>query len=337
MNAAERVVRAIDGLQQRSEPVAFVVGVVKKFGDDRGTMLSALLTYYGFMALFPMLLLATTILGYVGNRTIENSIIGQTLRQFPVYGEQIGRDAAHPLTGNVFGLVFGLLGLLYGSLGIAQSGQHAMSQIWNVPGVLRPGFIPRLGRSMLLYLTMAAAMLLSAAASVTVTIAGRGFVVRVLALLAALVINVVLYVGVFRVLTPREIALRDLVVGAVLGGVGYTILLTVGTALVQHQLRHAQAVYGQFGFVLGLIGWIYLVAQITLYAAEVNVVRERRLWPRGIVQPPLTDADKRVLHDIARQEERRPEQRVGVGFGPDAPAEAGRDADHSEPRKDPDH
>lgn len=331
MNPAERVVRGIDRLQQRFEPVAFLVGVVKKFGDDRGTMLSALLTYYGFMSLFPLLLVATTILGYVGNATIQDSIVGETLRQFPVYGEQIGRDAAHPLTGSVAALVFGLLGLLYGSLGIAQSGQHAMAQIWNVPGVARPGFFPRLGRALLLYLTVASGMLLTAAASVTVTMAGRGTVVRVLALLASVVMNIALYLGVFRVLTPREIALRDLVLGAVIGGVGYTILLTVGTALVQHQLRHAQAVYGQFGFVLGLIGWIYLVAQISLYAAEVNVVRERHLWPRGIVQPPLTDADKRVLHDIARQEERRPEQRVGVGFGPDAPVEAGRDADHPEP------
>jgi uncharacterized BrkB/YihY/UPF0761 family membrane protein len=88
----------------------------------------------------------------------------------------------------------------------------------------------------------------------------------------------------------------------------------VGTALVQHQLRHTEALYGQFGFVLGLIGWLYLVAQITLYASEINVVLARRLWPRSILQPPLTGADERVLSAIALQEERRPEQNVDVAF-----------------------
>jgi uncharacterized BrkB/YihY/UPF0761 family membrane protein len=122
----------------------------------------------------------------------------------------------------------------------------------------------------------------------------------------------------FRVLTPRQIGWRDLLVGAAVAGVAYTVLLTVGTALVQHQLRHAQAVYGQYGFVLGLIGFLGLVATLTLYAAELNVVRRRRLWPRSIVQPPLTPADRKVLADIARQEERRPEEDVAVNFRPEA-------------------
>ncbi|MBV8951936.1 MAG: YihY/virulence factor BrkB family protein, partial [Actinobacteria bacterium] len=136
MNPAERAVRKLDDLQQRAKPLAFVIGVVKKYGDDRGTMLSALLTYYGFMSLFPFLLVATTVLGFIGNKTIENGLIGQTLQQFPVYGQQIGRNAVHPLRGSAVGLAFGLLGLLYGSMGVAQGGQHAMAEVWSVPGVL---------------------------------------------------------------------------------------------------------------------------------------------------------------------------------------------------------
>jgi hypothetical protein len=84
--------------------------------------------------------------------------------------------------------------------------------------------------------------------------------------------------------------------------------------LVQHNLRHAQALYGHYAFVLGIISWLYLVALISLYAAETNVVLSRRLWPRSIVQPPLTKADERVLGDIARQEVRRVEQQVRVGW-----------------------
>jgi uncharacterized BrkB/YihY/UPF0761 family membrane protein len=127
-------------------------------------------------------------------------------------------------------------------------------------------------------------------------------------------LDVVLAMGVFRILTPRSIASHDLVPGAVVAGLGYAMLLTAGTGLVQHQLRHAQVLYGPFAFVLGLLGWLYLVAQLSLYAAELNVVRARRLWPRSVVQPPLTPADEDVLEDIARQEERRPEQHVEVDF-----------------------
>lgn len=310
--------RGVDNWQQRHRATAFAFAVFKKFGDDRGSMLVVTLAYYGFMSLFPMLLVVTTILGFVGNQRLDQSVIGSTLKQFPVYGEQIGRNVPHPLHGSVPGLVLGLLGLFYGSLGVAQAAQHAMAQIWNVPGVVRPGFVPRMARALMLFVTLGLALAAGAGLSAVVTAAGRGAVFRLLAVLVELAFNIGVTVVAFRVLTPRQIAWRDLLVGAGVAGVAYTVLLTVGTALVQHQLRHAQAVYGQYGFVLGLIGFLGLVATLTLYAAELNVVRRRRLWPRSIVQPPLTVADRKVLADIARQEERRPEEDVAVSFHPEA-------------------
>jgi YihY family inner membrane protein len=318
VNPLERAVRRLDRAQQRSPAVAFGFAVVKKFGDDRGSSLAAQLAYYGFMALFPLLLLLTTILAFVVDASVEDNIIATTLKQFPVIGQQIGREASHPLTGSGLGLLVGVAGLLYGSLGLAHAAQHAMAQVWNVPGVVRPGFLPRLVRSLLFFSVAGAAMALSTGLSGMATLTGRGAGWRVVFLLATVALDVALYLAVFRVLTPAEVATRDLVIGAAAGGIAYSVLLMVGTALVQHQLRHAQAVYGQFAFVLGLTSWLYLVAQLSLYAAEVNVVRARRLWPRSVVQPPLTDADQDVLRDIARAEERRPEQRVSVGFEPQA-------------------
>ncbi|MDQ1417894.1 MAG: hypothetical protein QOF81_3507 [Acidimicrobiaceae bacterium] len=314
MNPVERFIRGIDGWQQRTRGVNVVFAVIKKFGDDRGSSLAAMLAFYGLLALFPLLLVLTTILGFIGNQRLESGVVGSTLSQFPVYGQQIGHNVSHPLQGSTIGLTVGLLGLLYGSLGVAQAGQHAMAQIWNVPGVVRPGFVPRLVRSLLLFGAMGAGMAASAVVSGVITGSGRGIAERLLAVLTAATLNVGLYFVVFRLLTPRQIATRHLAAGAAAGGIGYTILTTGGTALIQHQLRHAQAVYGQYGFILGLIGWLYLVSTVTLYAAEANVVVTRRLWPRSIVQPPLTDADRRVLSDIAQQEERRPEESVDVGF-----------------------
>ncbi len=332
VNPIERAVRVFDRAQQRSRWGGLVFGVVKKYGDDRGPALAALLTHYGFMSLFPLLLILTTILGFIGNARIEHSVVGSALKQFPVYGQQLG-DVAHPLSGSTLGLAFGLFGLLYGALGAAQSAQHAMAQVWNVPGVVRPGYGPRLGRGLVFFGALGFGIALPAALAGVATANDQRMVTRVALSSAGLLVNVSLYVLAFRILTPKIIATRDLVPGAVIGGVGYTLLVTAGTALVQHQLRHAQVVYGQFGFVLGLIGWLYLVSQLSLYAAELNVVRSRRLWPRSIVQPPLTDADQRVLHDIAHQEERRPEQRVGVGFGPDAGEQAADDANEPPPQR----
>ncbi len=146
-----------------------------------------------------------------------------------------------------------------------------------------------------------------------------------LGFVALVAVNVALFLAAFRVLTPAAVSTRALRPGAVTGGIGYSILLTLGTALVQHQLKHAQAVYGQFGFVLGLMAWLALVAQLTVYAAELNVVVDRHLWPRGIAKPP-TDADDRVLRDLAHEQTRREDEKVAVGFAPDPVADAIRDA-----------
>jgi YihY family inner membrane protein len=310
----------IDRTQRRTPVLGLPFAVVKKFGDDRAAALAAQLTYYGFLSLFPLLLILTTILGFIGNESVSDGVIGSTLAQFPVFGEQIGKNAAHPISGNGLGLIFGILVLLYGALGSAQAAQHAMAQVWNVPGVARPGFFPRLARGLLFFTALGVGMGITTALSALVTAQSQGSVARVLSFLAVLGLNMALYLVVFRILTPNRVSTHALVPGAVLGGIGYSLLLSLGTALVQHQLRHAQAVYGQFGFVLGLMGWLYLVSQLSLYAAELNVVVARRLWPRGVTAP-LTDADKQVLRALVHQEERKVEERVTVGFVPEAAAD----------------
>ena len=314
MNPIERVVRSVDEAQQRNGPAGFVFSVVKKFGDDRGPQLAALLAYYGFLSLFPALLIITTVVGFVGNEKVVGTVVGSILGGLPVFGEQIGDDATQPLEGSVVGLTLGVLFLLYGALGVAQAGQHAMAQVWNVPGVVRPGFFPRLLRSLAFALLMAAGIAVVTAVSTAGTLGDAGVAWRALSLVIQAVLTAGLYLAVFRVLTPKTIPTQSLLPGAAVGGVGYSILLVAGAALVENQLDQSQQLYGQFALVLGLLGWLYLVATVSLYAAEVNVVIQRRLWPRSIVQPPLTDADEQVLADIARQEERRPEQQVVVDF-----------------------
>jgi uncharacterized BrkB/YihY/UPF0761 family membrane protein len=146
------------------------------------------------------------------------------------------------------------------------------------------------------------------------SLGGHSLLVGLANLAASAAVNAALFLVAFRVLTPRQVPTGQLLVGAVVAGVLFTLLQAVGGYLVGHNLKHAQAVYGFFAVVLGLMSWLFLSAQVTLYGAEVNVVRARRLWPRSILQPPLTDADQRALIDLARQEERRPEQAINVQF-----------------------
>lgn len=310
MNPVEGVVRRVDRFQQTHRPLAIGFGVIKKFGDDRAGSLAALIAYYGFLAVFPLLLMLTTVLGFVMDRnsSIRASVLNSALRDFPIVGQQLGQ-AIHPLKGSAFGLAFGIGGLVWGSLGVTQAAQLAMAEVWNIPGVNRPPFVTRLLRGLGL-LGLLGTGLVATAIIAAVSALGGGVLTKAAGVVLSIGLNVGLFVLAFRVLTVKKIPTRSLVPGAILGGVGWSLIQVVGGYLVGHQLRNASQVYGYFASVLGLVSWIFLGAQLTLYAAEANVVWARRLWPRSIVQPPLTEADKRAFDYIAIQGERRPEQSV---------------------------
>ncbi|MER8188268.1 YihY/virulence factor BrkB family protein [Kitasatospora sp. NPDC094015] len=329
MNPVERAVRGIDRAQQRHTPPAVVIGVVRKYGDDRGGLLAALITYYGFVALIPLLLLLSTVLGFVlhGHPGAQRAVVDSALADFPIIGDQL-RQNVHSVQGSGIALVVGLVGLVYGALGIAQVLQHAMAEIWNVRNTDRPGYWPRLARSALLFTTLATGLLLATAAAALIGTTLTGLPARTGALVLSAVLNSALCLACLRILTPAGVPVRALLPGCALAGPLFTLLQAFGAVLVTHQLRHATAVYGFFATVIGLLSWLYLAAQITLYAAETNVVLHRRLWPRSLLQPPLTGPDEEVLTAVARQEERRPEQHVEVTFT-DRPAPTGqRDPPH---------
>ena len=337
MNPLERAVRAVDQAQQRFGPAAFVFGVIKKFGDDRAGSLAALIAYYGFLSVFPLLLLLFTILSFVAlhNQGFANRVEHSALQQFPVIGNKIGENI-HALNRNsTLGLVIGILWLIWGAQGAIQAGQYAMAEVWNVPGLVRPNFWARLLRTLLMMGVLGVFLVASTAAAAFTSFNGshRELLAKVGAVLVATVLNVALYVVAFRVLTPKTVESPRLVPGAVLGGLGWTVLQFLGAVVVNHTWRNTSQVYGFFAVVLSLIAFIYLGAQMTLYVAEANVVRARRLWPRSIVQPPLTEADERVLRDIAQQGLRRPEQQLRVRFDRDA-AGAGPPADGGRPAPD---
>jgi YihY family inner membrane protein len=316
MNPIQRTIRAIDDAQRRTPPVAFIWAVVKKFGNDQAGSLAALVAYYGFLSLFPLLLVLVTILGLIVTPHLRHLVLHSAIAQFPIVGTQLtGPNGIHALKeGSVVGLVIGLLGLVWGATGICQAAQNAMARVWNVPQVDRPNYLVRLLRSgAFLGVLLLDVVVTTVLAGIT-TFGGGLWYARIGAGLLTILVDVALYVLAFRILTPGAVPTRDLVLGAVLAGVAWAILQYVGTFLVGHQLRHSRQIYGYFASVLGLLAFLYTAAQVTLYAAEANVVRARKLWPRSLTSPPLTEADRTVLVALAQERRQLPQQQVKVGF-----------------------
>jgi hypothetical protein len=194
-----------------------------------------------------------------------------------------------------------------------------MEQVWNLPGPARPGFIQRLGRAMLFIALLGGGVIVTTGMASLTTYLVKGFWLVVLTEVLTAAFNTGMYIGAFRVLTPKGVPTRALIPGAITGGICWTVLQVLGTWLVHH-FWHSDSIYGVFATVLALLAWIYLAVQVTVYSAEINVVLSRRLWPRSIVQPPLTEADRASMALQALQNQRRPEQHVEVTFDDREPA-----------------
>jgi YihY family inner membrane protein len=273
------------------------------------------LTYTAFVTMFPLLLVFTTILGLVAafdpgfKQAAENAVASQV----PIIGHTLTSNVSTLKRSSVIGLIVGLIVTIWGSLGLAQAGLYTMEHVWNLPGPERPGFVPRLGRSLLFLLLLALDVVATTALASLSTYGHRPLPLLAFAEAVAACVNAGMFWIGFRILTPKVIASLDLVRGAVIAGMLWTVFQVLGTYLVHHFL-HSDSVYGEFATVLGLVAWLYLVARIVVYCAEVNVVLARRLWPRSILHPPLTDADRESMALHALEGRQRVEQQVHVTF-----------------------
>ncbi len=339
MNPVEKALRKVDETQRRFTPTAFVFGVVKKYGDDNGGVLVSNLAYSAFVSMFPLLLVLVTILGLIASAdpSFKTDVLNAVAGQVPLLGKTLTGNVHTLRHSSYIGLVVGLLGLIWGATGLAQAGLFTMAQVWNLPGPTRPGYVQRLGRAVSFLGLLAGGVIVTTGLASLNTYVLKGFGVVFLVEVVAAAFNVGMYIGAFRVLTPKGVPTRSLLAGAITGGILWTVLQVLGTWLVHHYL-HSDSAYGVFADVLGLLAWIYLAIEITVYSAEINVVLARQLWPRAIVQPPLTEADRVSMALQALQNQRRPEQQIEVTFTDretDAPIRTPQTPDEVAPPADP--
>jgi uncharacterized BrkB/YihY/UPF0761 family membrane protein len=321
----QRLIGDVDKWQQRHPTPAVTYGVIKKFGDDDANLLVVALGWYGFTAIYPLLLVVVTVFGYIRAASLGTSVV-HTLHQFPVIGSQFNPgQGGSQLHGSVVGLVIGVAGLLYGAQGVTQTAEQAMARVWNVPQTRMPGFLPRLGRSLGGLAAIGGAFVVNAMLAPIATGHGISWYARILILAFMLAVNCGFYIIAFKLLTPTDVTWRQLLPGSLFGAVSFTVLITVGAGLVQHQLRNSSATYGAFAAALGLVTFLLLLSKLTLYAAELNPVRARGLWPRALPTRPPTRADNEHLQALVHEQQRRPDQRIGVRFDADDSDEEGND------------
>ncbi len=323
--AAQRMLRRTDDFQRTHAVLAFPFAVLKKFGDDRASQLAALISYYGFFSLFPLLLLFVTVVALVvrDDPALRQRLLDSAVSQFPIVGTRIGRTIDE-LTKSSFTLSVGIIGALWSGTAVVAAAQHAMDEVWDVPRVERPGLVGRLTRAFLLLFVFGASIVLSTFLAGTGGETGwNATLLKTISLAGTVLVSVAVFAFAYRVLTVAHVSWREVLPGAVVAAIAWTALLMLGSWLVDRQIRHASQVYGFFAIVIGLLAWISLAAQVFLLAAEINVVRARRLWPRSLMAPPLADEDREVLASQAEEERARPEERVEVKF--EEPASEGRD------------
>jgi uncharacterized BrkB/YihY/UPF0761 family membrane protein len=326
MKQLRKLIGALDAFQRQHRWAGVPYAVIKKFGSDNANLQVLALAWYGFTAIFPLLLVVVTVLGFVGQKSLGTSVI-DTLHKFPVVGTDFNAQSSSSLHGSTIGLIIGLLGLIYGAQGVTQSAQQAMVTVWNVPQTKTTGFLPRLGRSLAGLVIIGGAFLVNAALSTYVTGGTSNYAIRVPALAGLLIINSALYFAAFTVLTPKVVGPRGLWPGAIMGGVAFTALITVGTGLLTHTLNNASNTYGTFGAVIGIVAILLLLAKVSIYAAELNPVLARQLYPRALpMGGEPTDADYEALAAQVHAQASRQDQVIGVGFGENGVAQAAADA-----------
>jgi membrane protein len=314
----------LDRLQRRSRAAGLVIAVVYKYVDDQGGYLAALITYYAFVSLFPLLLLLTTVLGVVlaGHSELQNQVMHSTLSQFPVIGSQLGQP--NHLSGGAAAVVVGVAGSVYGGLGVGQAVQNAMDTVWAVPRHARPDPIRSRVRSLVLLVLLGSALIgatmLSALSRESAALGPAG---KAGGVAAAVAINAMVCLVAFRVTTARQLSFRQIAPGAVTAAVIWQLLQLFGATYVTHVVKSASTTNSVFALVLGLLAFLYVTSVVLVFSAEINAVWVDHLYPRALLTPftddvSLTSGDRKTYIGQAKAQQAKGFERIDVTFHPES-------------------
>ena len=292
--------------------------MLRKFGDDRAGRLAALIAYYGFFSVFPAMLALVTVLGFVLERNpgLRADIAGSALAQFPIVGDSIAATVSTPLAGNPVALAVGLFGAVWAGMGTVQACQDAMNEVWAVERADYPGFVGKRVRSVAMLILLGLMLVVSTGVTQLIQILDAGALTAVALFAVSLVLDVALFAVAYRILTVADVGWRTVFAGALFAGAGYVILQYGGGLYVDRTISGASETYGTFAVVIGMLSWIFLIAQVLMLGAELNTVVAQRMWPRSLFGQPATAGDRRSHAAQATSQRMDEAMDVDVEFAP---------------------
>ncbi len=299
----DKKISKLDAWQQRGPVRSFIVAVIKKYGDDDGGYQAALLTYYGFLSLFPLLLVLVTVLQiwFQNNPTLQHDVSTSVGHFFPLFGNTL-ETQIHGLQRVGLGLLIGILFTLYGARGAADAFRHTVDNMWQIPKNKRVGFPMSILHSFAIMCAGAAGFGATVIVSAVTASLGYHTVAKVLANLFGVGILTLVIAYSFRIATYGRLRLRYMLLGSTIAAVIIQLLLSFGSVLLKHELQRLDSLYGTFAVVLGLLFWVYLMSQVVLLSAEIDTVRHFHLWPRSVTGNHVTDADERAENLYAQED-----------------------------------
>ncbi|HEV2403669.1 MAG TPA: YihY/virulence factor BrkB family protein [Candidatus Saccharimonadales bacterium] len=291
----------LDQLQQHHPWLSFAWAVQRKYSDDEAGYEGVLMTYYGFLSLFPLLfvllsLLQLSVLQGLHIRSEAVSVINQRL---PIVGTQLQANIHSRHSASIV-LVVSLLITLYGARSVAVVLQHAMDRLWLTPKSEQIGGLTAVMRSLGIVVLGGLTIIAATVLSNVTTGFGHSIPARLFSLLMSLLTIFVVMLLLFRIGPSKAVSAKKLVTGALASAVGLQIIQIFGGLLVAHELRNLSSLYGSFAVALGILFWLYLQVQVLLYGVEINTVRTLGLWPRGLVGSSPTEQDREAKRLYAR-------------------------------------
>jgi len=291
----------VDTYQQQHKAMAIPIAVFKKFSEDQSTNLASMIAFWAFFSIFPLLLVLVTLLGFLLPADTKTSVLHQVAEYFPL----LNTSSISGLTGSWWALIIGIVTALWSGSAVVRTTQQAFNSVWEIPIHQRPKLVEQVLRSIFVLATIGVGLVLSvfitgfvSGASNTLHLAWFG---HVIGYLIAIALDIGLFIAAFRMLTDRDLSTRDVLPGALLSGVVFWILQSLSSLIISHYLSNAQSTYGTFATVITMLWWFYITSIVTLLGAQLNVVLKERLYPRGLVDAPDTEADHRLYDNYAKE------------------------------------
>jgi membrane protein len=284
MKILNTAIKKLDAWQLAHRWSAVTYAVIKKYGQDESGSQAALLTYYSFLSLFPLILVLTTVTSLLASTHpgLQREVIRSTTAYFPVLGSQLSNHIA-TIHKNGLALVIGIAFTLYGARGVADAFRRGVEHIWRVPKDQRATFPKTVPNSLTIIVVGGLGFMLASISTGVAAAAGHGPAFRLLSVAVNLFILFWLFTFLLNVCLPRHVPVRDTRSGALAAAIGLIILQALGGYLLKTELQKLDALYSYFAIALGLLFWIYLQARLLYYAVTLAAVRAQHLWPRSII------------------------------------------------------